>query len=476
MSVRTIICNGTIVTASDIVKADIIVEGGKITTITDAAITRGDDQVIDARGQYVFPGGIDVHTHLAWPSQDIETADDFVTGSKAAAVGGITSIVNFTKPALGQGLIDNLHEWKEKAKPSAIDFGFHSIVVECNNDILEEIPVLAVEGVTSIKLFMAYKGNLMVGDNDMYRLMKKAGESGMLTNIHAENGDLIDQLIEEALAESKTDPIYHAHTRPTSLEAEATSRALTIAELAGAPVYIVHVSCAEALQRIESAKERGVQAYAETCPQYLVLDLNDLDRPGFEGGKYVCSPPLREKWNQNVLWKAIASGSISVVGSDHCPFQFEGQKTLGRDNFALIPNGVPGIEDMFSLLYHFGVHEGRISLNKFVEIMSTNPAKIFGLHPNKGSIAVGADADLVLLDPQRSRTITCATQYQNVDYNLYEGTMVQGAITHVLSRGELIAKDGQFVGQLGRGRYIYRNKVADHRYVSNHSNLEEEGI
>ncbi|MEW9673644.1 dihydropyrimidinase [Ammoniphilus sp. 3BR4] len=328
---------------------------------------------------------------------------------------------------------------------------------------LDELPVLAEkEGVTSIKLFMAYKGELMVNDLEMYKIMKRAGEVGILTNVHAENGDIIDDLIAQALAKGQTQPIYHSYTRPPTLEAEATERAVAIAEVAGAPVYIVHVSCAEALSRVEQAKKRGVQAYAETCPQYLVLDESYLGLPDFEGGKYVCSPPLREKWNQDALWQGIGSGLISTVGSDHCPFRFEGQKTLGKENFAKIPNGVPGLEDIFSIMYHYGVAEGRISLQKFVEVMCTGPAKLFGLYPKKGTVAIGTDADLVIMDPRRSRIISQKTQYQNLDYNLYEGREVQGVITHVFSRGALISKEGRFVGKLGQGRYLHRNKYQSH--------------
>lgn len=458
-SLKKIIRNGTIVTSADTFKADLQVNGETITAMADRIDPSPGEEVIDASGCLVFPGGIDVHTHLAWPFQSTGTADDFESGSMAAAVGGITSIINFTNPRKGQTLLDNLKEWKDKAKPSAIDYGFHSIISEFTEGTLEELPVLAEkEGVTSIKLFMAYKGELMVNDLEMYKIMKRAGEVGIITNVHAENGDIIDDLITQALAKGQTEPIYHSYTRPPALEAEATGRALAIAEVAGAPVYIVHVSCAEALSRVELAKKRGVQAYAETCPQYLVLDESYLELPDFEGGKYVCSPPLREKWNQDVLWQGIHSGLVSTVGSDHCPFRFEGQKTLGKENFAKIPNGVPGLEDIFSIMYHYGVAEGRISLQKFVEVMCTGPAKLFGMYPKKGTIAVGTDADLVILDPRRSRVISQKTQYQNLDYNLYEGREVQGVISHVFSRGTLISKEGAFVGKLGQGRYLHRNK------------------
>ncbi|MEW9673940.1 dihydropyrimidinase [Ammoniphilus sp. 3BR4] len=462
---KTIIKNGTVVTSGDIFKADIQIVRGGVTDISEVIHPNNEDYVIDASNQYVFPGGIDVHTHLAWPFQSTGTADDFVSGTKAAAAGGITSIINFTNPKKGQTLLENLQEWKDKAQPSFIDYGFHSIISEYSDQVLEELPLLAEkEGVTSIKLFMAYKGELMVNDREMFKIMKKAGEVGIITNVHAENGDIIDELVAEALEKGNTAPIYHAYTRPTITEAEATGRALAIAEAADAPIYIVHVTCAEALQQVELAKKRGVKAYAETCPHYLVLDSSCLEKPHFESAKYVCSPPLREKWNQDVLWKGMASGLISAVGSDHCPFQFEGQKTFGKDNFAKIPNGVPGLEDIFSIVYHFGVHEGRISLQKFVEVISTGPAKLFGLYPKKGTISVGSDADIVILDPTRSRVISQKSQYQNLDYNLYEGTKVQGVITRVLLRGEEIVHEGAVKGKTGQGKYLFRRKHVGTNY------------
>ncbi|MFC4766780.1 dihydropyrimidinase [Effusibacillus consociatus] len=451
---RTIIRNGTVATSADVFKADIQIINGVVTAISERIVPVEGDHVIEATDQYVFPGGIDVHTHLAFPG----TVDDFESGTKAAASGGITSIINFTDPKKGQSVLDNLREWQEKAKPSFIDYGFHSIINECNERVLEEVPDLAEQGVTSIKLFMAYKDHLMVNDVEMYKLMKTAGEAGIITNVHAENGDVIDQLISDALSKGNTTPYFHASTRPCLLEAEATGRALAIAEAANAPVYIVHVSCAEALQQVEQAKKRGVQAYAETCPQYLVLDSSYLAKPFEESAKYVCSPPLRDKSNQTVLWNGLASGLISTVASDHSSIPFEGGKALGRDNFAKIPNGCPGIEDIFSLIYHFGVHEGRISLQKFVEITSSAPAKLFGLYPKKGTIAIGSDADLVVLDPRLSRVISKNTQSQSTDYNLYEGTKVQGVITYVLSRGEELVQEGRFLGKPGRGEFLHRKR------------------
>ena len=454
---RTIIQNGILVTSEELYQADILIEDGIIKEVAEKISFGSEDYVIDASNQYVMPGAIDVHAHLAVPG----TVDDFESGTKAAAMGGITSIINFTSPIKGQPFLENLRDWKKKAETSYIDYGFHSIINECNEKVLEEIPILSnEEGVTSIKLFMAYKDDVMISDLDMYKLMKKAGESGMIVNVHAENGDIVDQLREEAISDGKKEPIHHAYTRPATLEAEATNRAIRIAEVADAPVYIVHVSCSEALEQVEMAKKRGNVVYGETCPHYLVLDESYLELPNFEGSKYVCSPPLRKIKDQNALWEGIAAGNISTIGSDHSSLMFEGGKTKGVDDFTLIPNGLPSIEDIFHITYHFGVYEERISLKRFVDIVSTNPAKIFGMYPKKGTLAVGSDADIVIFDPNRSRVVSQKEQYQSTDYNIYEGMELQGSITHVLSRGEEIVKENSFLGQPSRGQFIYRNKFS----------------
>jgi dihydropyrimidinase len=452
---KTIIKNGCVVTTEGVYKADVAIERETITALAQGLNPEAGDLVIDAEGQYVFPGGIDVHTHLANNS-----VDDFRAGSIASAVGGTTSVVNMTKPRKGQSLMDYWAEWKEKAAPSVIDYGFHLTISgsDYRDSVLEELSAFVeAGGIASLKLFMAYKGRSMVNDTQMYRVMKKAAELRLVVNVHAENGDVIEEMIADALSMGHTSPVYHAYTRPPLVEAEATERALSIAEAAGATVYIVHVSCSDALERIERAKKRGVKAYAETCTHYLALNTDRLKLPDFEGAKYVCSPPLREQQHVDALWKGIAAGQISVVGSDHSPFHFATQKSLGKDNFAKIPNGVPGIEDRFAVMYHLGVHERRITLETFVDVMCTAPAKIFGML-DKGSVAVGKDADLVILDPNRSRVITQKEQLQTIDYNLYEGMHVQGYITHVLSRGEVIAKEGRFTGSLGRGRYLHRTR------------------
>ncbi|WP_046174847.1 dihydropyrimidinase [Domibacillus indicus] len=455
---RTIIKNGFVITSTEQFKADVLIEEGTIVSLSESFLEKQDDLIIDATDKYVFPGGIDAHVHLDIPG----TVDGFESGTKAAALGGITSIINYADPVKEKSFIETLQEWKKKAKPSYIDYGIHSIINRCDDETLKEIPLLAKEGVTSIKLFMAYKDTVMVNDLELYKLMKKAGESGVVTNIHAENGDVIDELIKEKVEAGYTAPKFHADTRPASLEAEATNRALKIANVAKAPVYIVHVTCEEALNEVKRALEDGINAFAETCPHYLVLDRSYLELPNFEGAKYVCSPPLREKSDQNALWEGLYTGIISTIGSDHASIPFEGGKTRGRNDFSKIPNGCPGIESSFSLLYHYGVQGNRITLQQFVQKTSTNPAKIFGLYPKKGEIALGSDADIVIFDPQKSSTISAETQAQNTDYNIYEGTKIEGSISHVLSKGKIIVENNIFKGEKGHGEYLHRktfNKI-----------------
>jgi dihydropyrimidinase len=453
-----IIQKGTIVTASDVYQADIRIDGEVISGIASKIVPAAEDKVIDANGQYVFPGGIDPHVHFGVPGY----ADDFVSGTRAAATGGITTIVNYVEPpADGKSLLENFRIWKEMAKDSFIDYGLQPIInAEYSESVLGELPALVEEGATSIKLFMSARGiGLLLSDVQIYKILKKARENGVLATVHCENGDVIDEIVKETLAKGNTAPIFHGYSRPTILEAEATHRVLAIAQAADAPIRIAHVSCAEAMAEIEQAQKRGVKAYGETTPHYLTKDISCLELPNFEGAKYVCSPPLREKWHQEVLWRGIVSGILTTMGSDHAPVPFEGGKTLGRDSFAKIPNGGPGVEELFSIMYHFGVHEKRISLQKFVDVTSTSTAKQLGLYPQKGNINVGSDADLVILDPKQSRTISQATHYQKCDYNAYEGTEVQGVITHVLARGEEIVQDRAFSGKPGRGQYIYRHKL-----------------
>lgn len=448
---------GTIVTASDTFQADVLIEGETIQAIGNG-LDAQDAEVIDASGLYVFPGGIDPHTHLDMPFGGTVSSDNFETGTRAAAFGGTTTIIDFCITEKGKPLREAIATWHEKARGKAlIDYGFHLMVGEANDAVLEELEaVVRTEGITSLKVFMAYKNVLQADDETLFKTLIRAKELGALVQVHAENGDVIDYLTRQALANGQTDPIYHALTRPPEAEGEATGRAAALTALAGSQLYVVHVTCAEAVRRIAEAREKGWDVYGETCPQYLTLDISALEKPDFEGAKYVWSPPLREAWNQKVLWDALKSGILQTVGSDHCPFFFAGQKELGKGDFTKIPNGGPIIEDRFGLLYSEGVAKGRISLNRFVDVVSTKAAKLFGLYPHKGTIAVGADADLVLFDPAAQRTISAKTHHMNVDYNPFEGIKLQGEVVSVLSRGAFVIRDKQDVGQPGSGKFLYR--------------------
>jgi len=456
---KTLIKGGTVVTASDTYKADVLIDAGLITMIgQDLAATITADTTVDAANQYVIPGGIDVHTHLSMPFGGTESADDFESGTIAAAFGGTTSIVDFAIQDFGGSLHAALETWFKKAEGKAvIDYSFHMITREINDKILDEMDQLIQrEGVTSFKLFMAYPNVFMLDDASIFKAMQRTADNGGLICMHAENGGVIDVLTAKALAEGKTAPKYHALTRPTKAEGEATRRAIASAEIAGVPVYIVHLSCAEALTQVREARDMGLPAHAETCPQYLFLSYDDYERPGFEGAKYVMSPPLRDKSHQEALWKGLAGNDLQVISTDHCPFCMKEQKELGLNDFSKIPNGAPGIETRMSLIYDGGVREGRISLNRFVELTSTNPAKMMGLFPKKGSIAVGSDGDLVVFDPNASMTLSHKTLHMRVDYNPYEGRVVQGVPTTVLSRGNVIVDKGQFLGKPGDGKFVAR--------------------
>ncbi|QDS33855.1 dihydropyrimidinase [Brevibacillus brevis] len=452
---------GTVVTASDTYQADILIEGEKVVAI-GSNLDGKDADVIDATGYYVFPGGIDPHTHLDMPFGGTVTSDNFYTGTKAAAFGGTTSIIDFCLTNKGEPLHSSISTWHEKARGKAvIDYGFHLMVSDANDQVLEELgAVVRNEGITSLKVFMAYKNVLMADDETLFKTLVRAKELGALVQVHAENGDVLDYLTKQALAKGQTDPVYHAYTRPPEAEGEATGRAIALTALADAQLYVVHVSCAEAVRRIAEAREKGWNVYGETCPQYLVLDITDLQKPGFEGAKYVWSPPLREKWNQDVLWNALKNGILQTVGSDHCSFNFSGQKELGLGDFTKIPNGGPIIEDRMRILFSEGVAKDKISLNQFVDMTSTKVAKLFGMFPQKGTIAVGSDADIVLFDPTVKRTISVETHHMNVDYNPFEGMVVNGDIISVLSRGSFVIRDQQFVGQAGGGRFVKRSTFA----------------
>ena len=452
---RTLIRNGRVVTAVDDYKADILIEGETVSTI-GAKLDVEADRVIDAAGKLVIPGGIDPHTHMELPFGGTQASDDFRTGTVAAAHGGTTTIIDFAVQYKGQALSEGLDAWHAKAEgKAAIDYGFHLIVTDLEDERVPELYRAMDEGVTSFKLFMAYPGVFLADDATIFRAMSAAGSRGGLICMHAENGIVINEIIKRALAEGRTAPKYHALTRPTIAEAEGVHRAIAISEMAESPVYIVHLSCADALKQVREARDRGLPAFAETCPQYLFLSTDDYGE-GFEGAKYVMTPPLREKWNQQELWKGLRTDDLQVISTDHCPFCMKEQKELGRDDFSKIPNGAPGVEHRMSLIYDGGVVQNRVSLNRFVELTSTAAAKMFGLFPRKGTIAVGSDADIVVFDPERVQTISASTHHMNVDYSAYEGRKVQGTVETVLSRGRVVVEDGEFKGKAGDGEFLKR--------------------
>jgi len=456
MNFETIIKNGTIVTATDTFAAEIGITGETI-----AAIGRGlpvdGARIIDAAGCMVMPGGIDVHTHLDMPFGGTFSADDFESGHIAAAYGGTTAHVDFSIQFKGQSLHTAIETWHKKAAGKAvIDYGFHCIVTDLSGNQLNEIPELVKQGVTSIKLFLAYPGVFMVDDATIFRTMQQAAKCGALIMVHAENGPAIDILVKQAVAAGQLSPKFHALTRPPELEGEATARALTLGEIAGTAVYIVHVTCQQAKDAVRAARQRGARAHGETCIQYLYLDITSFDAPGFEGAKYVFTPPLRPKWHQAELWDALVKDDLQVVSTDHCPFNFKGQKDLGKDDFTKIPNGGPAIEDRLTLLYTGGVHGGRFSANRFVDLVSTKPAKIFGMYPRKGTLAPGSDADIVIWDPNEERTISARTHHMRVDYSMFEGIRTKGAAKTVLCRGKTLIENSKFVGRAGMGKFIAR--------------------
>jgi dihydropyrimidinase len=458
-----LIKGGRVVTAADDYIGDVYVDNGVVELIGRSLDVEA-DRVIDATGKYVLPGAIDPHTHMEMPFGGTVSCDDFTSGTVSAAFGGTTTHIDFCLQAVGQSFGDALATWHEKierAKP-VVDVGFHIAVTDLRDGgSVEELATLPAQGVTSYKLFMAYKGALMVDDETLFETMRVAARTGALVMVHAENGDAIDVLVREAVAAGKTEPKYHAQTRPPETEGEATNRAIQLAHLAGAPLYVVHVSCKEAIDPIAVARENGWAIWGETCTQYLFIDETFLDRPHFEGGKYVYTPPPRPKANQEHLWAALRNDVLSVVSTDHCPFNWETQKSLGRDDFSKIPNGGPGIENRLHMLHHFGVREGRISLNRLVELTATNPAKMFGLYPRKGTIAVGCDADIVVFDPNKKLTLSAATHHSRIDYNLYEGTEVVGAPEVVLVRGTIVVEGDELTVEPGHGRFVKRARVGE---------------
>jgi dihydropyrimidinase len=454
-SMDLIIRGGTIVTATDTYAADIGIVDGKVAQI-GGDFAAGDARGIDAEGKLVLPGAIDVHTHLDAPSQGAHTVDDFLSGTVAAACGGTTTVIDFCTQVRGQTLLEALELWHAKARDKAVvDYGFHMIVVDFSATTYDELAQLPGLGVTSFKLFMAYKGQSMVNDDVLIAVLDQARRHGALVLVHAENGEATEFLRHRLVQEGKTEPKFHASSRPPRVEAEATARAIALAEIVAAPIYIVHVSCGEALEEVTRGRARGVDVLAETCSQYLYLTEDVLDESAFEGAKYVFTPPPRQAHQPPLLWDALAAHDLQVVSSDHSPFNFVGGKDRGRDDFTQIPNGGPGIEERPVLVFQ-GVHDGRLSLNRFVDLVATAPAKIFGLYPSKGTIAIGSDADLAIWDPDIEWTLGASQLHHRVDYTMYEGTQVRGAPQTVLRRGEVIVRDREFVGQPGTGQFLPR--------------------
>jgi dihydropyrimidinase len=455
---RTLIANGTIVTATGSTIADVLIEDETIAAIGGGLAGRGiaADETIDAGGKYVIPGAIDVHTHMELPFGGTFAKDTFESGTRAAAFGGTTCIVDFAVQSRGKSLREGLDAWHAKAEGNAVaDYGFHMIMSDVNDDTLAEMDGLVAEGVPDFKLFTAYPGVFYSDDGAIFRAMQRTAKNGGLIMMHAENGMAIDVVAADEVAAGHTDPYYHGVARYPIFEGEATNRVIRLAEAAGVPVYIVHLSARDALNAVREARDRGVPAFAETCPQYLFLSLDDM-KGGFNGAKFVCSPPLRPADHQAELWTGLVKDDLQLVSTDHCPFDFEGQKDLGKGDFRKVPNGLPGVEDRVDLLHDGGVVAGRITKERWVEIISTAPARLFGMYPRKGAVAVGADADLVVYDPNAARTISAKTHHMDVDYSCYEGRQVRGRSDVVLSRGSVIVRDGEFTGQKGHGRFVKR--------------------
>src|SRR5512132_4307004 len=457
-----LIKGGRVVTAADDYVGDVYAEGERITLIGESLDVQA-DRVIDATGKYVLPGGIDPQTHLDMPFGGTVTIDDVESGQPSAAFGGTTCHVDFIIQPQGSTFAAAVDEWRTKANgKQVIDMGYHMAGTDLKEGgTLRELASLPDEGIPSYKLFMAYKGALMVDDETLFRTMQVAAEPGALVMVHAENGDAIDVLVKDALAAGHTEPKYHALTRPPETEGEATNRAVQLARVAGSPLYVVHVSCRESVEPIARARDAGWNIHGETCTQYLFIDYTFLERPNFEGAKYVYTPPPRAKENQDVLWNAVRTDVLSAISTDHCAFRWDRQNTLGRDDFSKIPHGGPGIENRLHMIHEFGARAGRISLNRMVELLATSPAKLFGLYPRKGTIAVGSDADIVVFDPEKKVTISAANHHSRVDYNLYEGTEVTGSPEVVLLRGNVLVETDELVASPGIGQYVARAKFGE---------------
>jgi len=459
-----LIKGGRVVTAADDYVADVYIEGERIALI-GRSLDVDAEKVIDATGKYVLPGAVDPHTHLEMPWRGKTTVDDFYHGHVAAAFGGTTTHVDFCIQGKGQTFGEALEIWHGKREGKAIiDNGFHIIVTDLSEDggTLEELATLPEEhGVSSYKLFMAYNDSLRISDEGLFRVMQVAARTGACVMVHAENGDAIEVLIADAIAAGNTDPIHHALTRPPEVEGEATNRAVQLAHVAGAPLYVVHVSCEESLEPIQAARRKGWDVWGETCTQYFFVDLSFLERmENFEAANWVYTPPPRPKKNQPILWDAVRVGDLQVISTDHCGYTLE-QKALGKDDFRQIPNGAAGMENRLHMIHHFGVREGRITLNRMVELLCTNPAKLFGMYPKKGTIAVGCDADVVVFDPEKRHTITAKTHHSATDINIFEGTEVVGSPEVVLRRGEVIVEGAELLAKPGSGQFVRRAKFRE---------------
>jgi dihydropyrimidinase len=454
----TLIKNGRIITATDDYVADVFIDGETVSMIGENLPVKA-DKTIDAAGLLVIPGAIDPHVHMELPFGGTVSSDSFETGTRAAAFGGTTTIIDFAIQYHGKTFQQTIDDWHAKAAGNcAIDYSYHLAVTEYQPQHEKEFAKVIDQGITTFKIFLAYPGVFMIDDSTMARVMRSAGAAGGMTLVHAENGDAIQLRINELVAAGKIEPKYHAQSRPPVMQADGTARALRVAEFAGAPVFIVHVSCETSMREIVRARDEGNAAYGETCTQYLFLDESYYDRPNFEGAKYVFTPPLVGKENIEPLWKALKLGYLQEVSTDHCPFNFKGQKELGRDSFTKIPNGGPGVEDRLSLVYDGAMKRG-FSLNKWVELTSTASAKLFGMFPKKGTIAVGSDADIVLFDPNKQRTISAKTHHMNCDYSLFEGMQIKGEPMTVLSRGKVVVDKGQYLGAKNDGKFLKRGPV-----------------
>ena len=452
----TLIKNARIITATDDYVADILIDGETIKTIGKNLAIQA-DKTIDATGKLVIPGAIDPHVHMQLPFGGTVSSDDFESGTRAAAFGGTTTIIDFAIQYKGKTFQQTIDDWHAKAAGKcAIDFSYHLAITEYEAKHKQEFQKIVDQGITTFKLFLAYPGVFMVDDQTMFRVMQSAGEVGGMTLVHAENGIAITEMIDNLVAAGKLEPKYHAQSRPPVMQADGVARACRVAEVAHAPVFIVHVSCEAAMIELQRSRDAGNPAFGETCTQYLFLDESYYDKPNFEGAKYVFTPPLVGKENIEPLWKGLKLGYLQEVSTDHCPFYFKGQKELGRESFTKIPNGGPGVEDRLSMVYQGGVIQRGFSLNKWVDLTSTASAKLFGMFPKKGTIAVGSDADIVIFDPKKERTISAKTHHMNCDYSLFEGYKIKGEPQTVLSRGKTIIENNQYLGQPTDGQFLKR--------------------